>query len=56
VAWAEFDRFVPAEPYGRIARERLPDANWVDLPGTGHNAMIDDPALVARIILATTGA
>jgi pimeloyl-ACP methyl ester carboxylesterase len=56
LAWAEFDHFVPAEPYGRIARERLPGARWVDLTDTGHNAMVDDPALVARTILATTGA
>ncbi|VBA58689.1 hypothetical protein LAUMK41_03117 [Mycobacterium attenuatum] len=56
LAWAQHDRFVPAEPYGRIARDRLPGAKWVDLPGTGHNAFIDAPQLVAKVILATTGA
>jgi pimeloyl-ACP methyl ester carboxylesterase len=55
LAWAEVDRFVPAEPYGRTARERLPGATWVTLPGVGHNAMVDDPALVARVIMAVTG-
>jgi NAD(P)-dependent dehydrogenase (short-subunit alcohol dehydrogenase family) len=28
----------------------------VDLPGCGHVPMIDDPALVSRLILETTGA
>jgi pimeloyl-ACP methyl ester carboxylesterase len=55
-AWAEVDRFVPATPYGRTARERLPNASWITLPGVGHNAMVDDPELIARTILAVTGA
>jgi len=41
--------------YGRTARERLPGASWIALPGVGHNAMVDDPGLVARTILAVTG-
>jgi pimeloyl-ACP methyl ester carboxylesterase len=56
LAWSEIDRMVPAEPYGRIARELLPAASWIVLPGVGHNPMIDDPALVARTILRVTGA
>jgi len=56
LAWSEIDRMVPAEPYGRLARELLPGASWIVLPGVGHNPMIDDPALVARTILAVTGA
>jgi pimeloyl-ACP methyl ester carboxylesterase len=55
LAWAAVDRVLPVNPYGRTARERLPGAEWVDLPDTGHNAMIDDPDLVARTILKTTG-
>lgn len=54
-AWAEWDRFVPAATYGRTARERLPGATWVALPGVGHVAMVDDPGLVARTIIAVTG-
>jgi pimeloyl-ACP methyl ester carboxylesterase len=55
LAWAEVDRFVPAETYGRTARERLPGATWITLPGVGHNPMVDDPGLVARTIMAATG-
>jgi pimeloyl-ACP methyl ester carboxylesterase len=55
LAWAQFDRLVPAATYGQTARKRLPGATWVLLPGVGHIAMIDDPDLVARTILAVTG-
>ena len=54
-AWAEIDRFVPAKTYGKTARARLPAASWTTLTGVGHVAMIDDPDLVARTILAATG-
>ena len=54
LAWSEFDHVVPAETFGRAARERLPGADWVLLPGVGHIPMIDDPDLVARTILAST--
>lgn len=54
LAWAEYDRLVPAETYGRTARQRLPGARWVLLPDVGHVAMIDNPALVARTILNVT--
>ena len=54
LAWAQFDRLVPAATYGQTARERLPGATWVLLPGVGHLAMVDDPGLVARTILAVT--
>lgn len=56
LAWAEFDRLVPAQTFGAVARQRLPGATWVLLPGVGHIPMIDDPALVASTILAVTGA
>jgi len=55
LAWAQFDRFVPAATFGQTARERLPGATWVLLPGVGHLAMVDDPDLVARTIMAVTG-
>jgi len=55
LAWAQFDRLIPAATYGRTARERLPGATWTILPGVGHVAAIDDPALVARTIMAVTG-
>lgn len=56
LAWAEGDRLMPTSSYGPTARERLPAAAWVTLPDVGHAAMLDDPALVARTILAVTGA
>jgi pimeloyl-ACP methyl ester carboxylesterase len=56
LAWSEFDRLVPAETFGQTARERLPGATWVLLPGVGHIPMIDDPELVARTIMDVTGA
>lgn len=56
LAWAQFDHLVPAATYGQTARERLPGAMWVLLPGVGHVPMVDDPDLVARTILAVTGA
>ena len=55
LAWAQFDRLVPAATYGQTARERLAGATWVLLPGVGHLAMVDDPDLVARTIMAVTG-
>jgi pimeloyl-ACP methyl ester carboxylesterase len=55
LAWAEGDRLVPAATCGRTARERLPGATWITLPDVGHNAMVDDPDLVARTVMAVTG-
>ena len=56
IAWAEKDTLLPVEPYGNIARERLPRATFTILPDVGHVPMFDDPKLVARTILAVTGA
>ena len=55
LAWAQFDRLAPAATHGQTARERLPGATWVLLPGVGHVPMVDDPDLVARSIMAVTG-
>ena len=42
--------------YGKIARERVPQATFEILPDVNHVPMIDDPELlVARTILAVTG-
>lgn len=56
LAWSQFDRLVPAATFGRTARDRLPAAGWVLLPGVGHIPMIDNPDLVARTILGVTAA
>ncbi len=54
VAWGARDRLLPRRQADR-ARHRLPSARHVDLPDCGHVPMGDDPELVARVILETTG-
>jgi pimeloyl-ACP methyl ester carboxylesterase len=56
VVWSEKDVFIPVTSYGPNARERMPQATFKILPDVGHDPMMDDPALVARTILAATGA
>lgn len=56
LAWSEKDALLPVAAYGPIARERLPHATFMILEDVGHDPMMDDPALVARTILACTGA
>jgi pimeloyl-ACP methyl ester carboxylesterase len=46
----------PLELYEAAVRERLPRTMFTVLPGAAHVPMIDDPDLVARTILAVTGA
>jgi len=42
---------------GARRRDELPPhTRWLELPGCGHVPTWDDPALVARVILETTGA
>lgn len=55
IAWGTNDR-VLRQGQARRARRLLPRATWVDLHGLGHVPMNDDPELVARVILQTTGA
>ena len=40
---------------GRRRDELPPHTRWLDLPGCGHVPTWDDPALVAQVILETTG-
>ncbi|WP_433576362.1 alpha/beta fold hydrolase [Nocardia brasiliensis] len=54
LAWSSRDAILLPEVNGKIARERLPQAEFELLPDVGHVPMFDDPALVARTILATT--
>jgi pimeloyl-ACP methyl ester carboxylesterase len=56
IAWAEKDSVFPLEVYEAAVRERLPRAVFTVLPNVGHVPMLDDPELVARTILAVTGA
>lgn len=50
LAWPQYDKVFPVDVNGEIARERLPQAEFLILPGVGHVPMIDDPRLVATTI------
>jgi alpha-beta hydrolase superfamily lysophospholipase len=54
IAWAEHDRTIPFDRYGRPFLRALPEAEHVTVPGVGHVPYYDDPALVARTILEVT--
>lgn len=54
VAWAEHDRTIPFQRYGRPLLEAMAGAEHITLPHVGHMPMYDDPALVARTILEIT--
>jgi len=56
IVWSEHDATLPLAKYEANVRARLPQAVFQVLPGVGHVPMFDDPGLVARTILATTGA
>jgi pimeloyl-ACP methyl ester carboxylesterase len=50
IAWGTRDRLLPPSQV-RVARERVPHARFLSLPGCGHVPMTDDPGLVARVLL-----
>src|SRR5690606_37122291 len=50
VAWGAKDRLLLPRQ-GVRAKQTIPHARLVRLPGCGHVPMNDDPALVARVIL-----
>jgi len=56
LAWSEKDSIFPVTTYGEVARQHLPGATFVILPDVDHAPMFDDPGLVARTVLAATGA
>jgi pimeloyl-ACP methyl ester carboxylesterase len=50
IGWGSRDRLLsPHEAV--VARQRVPHARFIRLPGCGHVPMTDDPALVARVLL-----
>jgi pimeloyl-ACP methyl ester carboxylesterase len=55
LAWSAKDRIFPVRVNGELARKLMPGARFIVLDDVGHVPMIDDPALVARTILETTG-
>jgi pimeloyl-ACP methyl ester carboxylesterase len=54
IAWGTRDRVYPPPDRRRIARQRLPHARLLSLPGCGHVPMNDDPPLVAKTLLAAS--
>ncbi len=55
IAWSEHDRILPLREGLPVARRRVPGARFAILPGVGHVPMLDDPAMVADVVLRTTG-
>ena len=57
IAWGAKDRLLPISQ-ANVARQHVPHARFVRLPGCGHVPMTDDPDLVARVLLegSTTAA
>jgi pimeloyl-ACP methyl ester carboxylesterase len=55
IAWGTKDKILLRRQFAR-AHTLVPKARFVDLPECGHVPMNDDPELVARVILETTGA
>ena len=43
LAWSEKDSLFPVATYGKVARERLPQATFKILPDVNHVPMFDDP-------------
>jgi pimeloyl-ACP methyl ester carboxylesterase len=54
IAWGQNDRVIPPDRYGRPLLDRVPQAEFVVMPGVGHMPMYDDPLLVAATILEVT--
>ena len=50
IAWGAKDRILPPSQLS-IARQRVPHARFVLLPGCGHVPMTDAPGLVATVLL-----
>lgn len=50
VVHGDADLIVPVEN-GRMLAARLPDAEYVELPGRGHNLPLEDPDTFNRIVL-----
>jgi pimeloyl-ACP methyl ester carboxylesterase len=55
VAWGSKDRLLLYGPQSQRARERLPKARHVTLPGLGHTPFFDDPGMVASVIRSSAG-
>lgn len=54
-AWGHCDRTLPFMRYGASMLAAAPGSELTVLPSVGHVPMVDDPALVARVILDYVG-
>jgi pimeloyl-ACP methyl ester carboxylesterase len=50
IAWGTNDRLLPPRQ-ALVAKERIPQARLIPLPGCGHVPMTDNPRLVADVLL-----
>jgi pimeloyl-ACP methyl ester carboxylesterase len=51
IAWGTRDRVLPSRYFAARLRDGIPGAEYRELPGLGHVSMVDDPALVADLVL-----
>ena len=51
VVWGSRDRILPPRDATAHWRGALADAEWVELEGLGHLLQLDDPQLIARLVL-----
>lgn len=54
IAWGQNDRTIPPDQHARPLLDRVPNAEFVVMPGVGHVPMYDDPLLVTATILEVT--
>jgi pimeloyl-ACP methyl ester carboxylesterase len=54
IAWSQNDRTIPPDQHGRPLLDRVPQAEFVVMPGVGHMPVYDDPLLVTSTILEVT--
>jgi 3-oxoadipate enol-lactonase len=54
VVHGEEDLIIPVENGRRLA-ERLPHVQYVELPGHGHNIMLEDPGTFVRLVVEFLG-
>jgi pimeloyl-ACP methyl ester carboxylesterase len=53
LAWCEKDRIFPVRLHAHLARQLVPGARYIVIPGVGHVPMLDDPKLVAETIVSS---
>lgn len=55
IVWGTEDRLLPWPQAAVRYRARLPQADWVELPGVGHCPQLDVPAETAELVLGFMG-